>query len=302
MNDNNSGTRDYFYPFSPQKIKINGHALSYLDEGEGPVIVMLHGNPTWSYYYRNLVVLLREKYRVIVPDHMGCGLSDKPAKYSYRLENHINNVLTLLDKLQISSYSLVVHDWGGAIGMGVAGRTPTKPESIVVMNSAAFHSRRIPWRIRVCRARIFGDILIRGFNAFAGAAVHMAVSRKMDPETARGYLAPYDSWANRIATLRFVQDIPLSAQDPSWETLGRIEDSLPLFRDIPLLLLWGGRDFCFTRAFYDEWLERFPQAESRFFPQAGHYVLEDAFEEIKPLVAAFFNRYLDEGPSRAEEK
>jgi pimeloyl-ACP methyl ester carboxylesterase len=279
------------YPFNPKTISIDGHTLSYLDEGEGSPVVMLHGNPTWSFYYRNLVNLLRSSHRVIVPDHMGCGLSDKPQDYPYLLETHIDNVEKLLAELSIDKFSLVVHDWGGAIGMGLATRNSDRVDSCVVMNTAAFCSQRIPLRISICRVPVLGDILVRGFNGFAKGAVRMAVSKTMKPEVAQGYLEPYNSWANRIALLRFVQDIPLSPKDKSWSTLVAIDKSLAQLKNTPMLILWGGKDFCFTRHFYDEWLQRFPDAKSHFFPEAGHYVLEDAFDSLAPLITTFFQNH-----------
>ena len=279
------------YPFIPKKISIDGHTLSYLDEGEGSPIVMLHGNPTWSFYYRNLVSLLRNNHRVIVPDHMGCGFSDKPQDYPYLLETHIDNVEKLLTELGIDRFSLVVHDWGGAIGMGLAARKADRIESFVVMNTAAFRSPRIPLRISICRIPVLGDILVRGFNGFAKGALTMAVTKKMKGEVARGYIAPYNSWKNRIAVLRFVQDIPLSPKDRSWDTLGAIQNSLTQFKNTPMLVLWGGKDFCFNRHFYDEWLQRFPDAEGHFFSEAGHYVLEDAFDSMAPLIINFFQKH-----------
>ena len=280
------------YPFAAKKISIHGHNLSFLDQGQGRTIVMLHGNPTWSFYYRNLVSLLHDNYRVIVPDHMGCGFSAKPQDYSYTLKTHIDNLESLLGERGIDKFSLVVHDWGGAIGMGLALRYPERVESIVVLNTAAFRSPRIPLRISICRIPLLGDLIVRGFNGFARGAVTMAVANKMAPEVARGYLEPYDSWAHRIAILRFVQDIPLAPKDGSWQTLVEIENGLTLLRNIPMLILWGGRDFCFSRGFYEEWLQRFPGAEKHFFPDAGHYVLEDAFEAIVPLITAFFQKQI----------
>ena len=282
---------DILYPFAAKKISIHGHNLSFLDQGGGRVIVMLHGNPTWSFYYRNLVNLLQENYRVIAPDHMGCGFSDKPQDYSYTLKTHIDNLETLLADLGIEKFSLVVHDWGGAIGMGLAVRYPERVESIVVLNTAAFRSQRIPLRISICRVPLLGDLIVRGFNGFARGAVTMAVTQKMAPAVVRGYLQPYDSWAHRLAILRFVQDIPLTPKDDSWQDLLQIENGLAQFQNTPMLILWGGKDFCFTRHFYEEWQQRFPGAESHFFPDAGHYVLEDAFAAIAPLISAFFHKH-----------
>ncbi|MBE9521017.1 MAG: alpha/beta fold hydrolase [Proteobacteria bacterium] len=283
---------DIPYPFTAKKISIDGNTLAYLDEGQGPVIVMLHGNPTWSFYYRNLVTLLQDNYRVIVPDHMGCGNSDKPQQYPYTLKTHIDNLEYLLDELKIDRYSLVVHDWGGAIGMGLAARQPLQIESLVILNTAAFRSKRIPLRISICRVPILGDLLVRGFNGFAGGAISMAVANPLPLEVIDGLLKPYDSWANRIAILRFVQDIPLSPRDTSWKTLIEVENGLVQFQNTPMLILWGGRDFCFNRHYFDEWRQRFPNAQSHFFPNAGHYVLEDALEEISPLLTNFFQEHL----------
>jgi len=280
------------YPFTPQKKTIGGHKLSYIDEGQGPVIVMLHGNPSWSFFYRRLILALRDTFRVIAPDHLGCGLSAKPQDYPYRLSDHIANIDGLLAALGVKRFSLVMHDWGGAIGMGVAGNRAEQVETLVVMNTAAFPSPRIPLRIRVCRTPGVGDILIRGLNIFARAALTMAVTRPLAPAVAAGYLAPYDSWANRIGVLRFVQDIPLSPKDASWETLLEIEKKLTQFAQTPMLLLWGGRDFCFNRYFFDEWQQRFPQAESRYLTDAGHYLLEDAFADLSPRIIDFFRRNL----------
>ncbi len=288
---------DYPYPFTPKSILINGHRLSYLDEGTGPAIVMLHGNPSWSFYYRNLVQLLRDKYRVIVPDHLGCGLSDKPQDYPYRLENHIHNLEVLLASLELDSVSLVLHDWGGAIGMGYAGRHPQAIRSLTILNTAAFPSPRLPWRIGVCRIPLLGALLVRGLNAFAGAAVWMAVRRPLAPEVRRGYLAPYDSWANRIATLRFVQDIPLAEDHPSWAALRAVEAGLEQFRATPVRIFWGGRDFCFNDQFYNEWRRRFPEAEATYFQEAGHYVLEDAGAEIGEMLAKFYDRVYGQSPT-----
>jgi len=283
---------DLLYPFAPQNITLQGHNLSFVDQGQGKVIVMLHGNPTWSFYYRNLVKLLQKNYRIIVPDHMGCGLSDKPQDYPYSLKTHIDNLEGLLAQCKVEKFSLVVHDWGGAIGMGLAVRHPERLESVVVLNTAAFRSPRIPLRINMCRIPVLGDIIVRGFNGFARAALSMAVVHRMAPDVARTYLKPYDSWAHRVALLRFVQDIPLSPRDGSWQTLVNIENKLVQLLNTPMLILWGGRDFCFNEEFYKEWLQRFPEAEKHFFPNAGHYVLEDAFEEIAPLVTAFFKKSL----------
>lgn len=276
------------YPFTPRFIEVaGGHRMAYLDEGQGEPVVMVHGNPSWSYLYRNLISALRGRWRCIVPDHQGCGFSDKPADYPYRLVNHIDNLDRLLDALGVERCRLVVHDWGGAIGMGWATRHPGRVVATVVLNTAAFRSTRMPWRIGVCRVPLLGALLVRGLNGFARGATVMAVARPMRPEIAKGFLAPYDSWANRVALHRFVQDIPMAPGHPSWSTLVAVEQGLAGLADKPMLICWGGRDFCFNEAFYQEWRQRFPRAEAHYFKEAGHYVLEDAFAPILPLIERF---------------
>ncbi len=282
------------YPFQPKFFSISGHRLAYLDQGQGPPVVMVHGNPSWSYLYRNLVSHLQDRYRCIVPDHIGCGFSDKPQDYPYRLQDHLDNLTHLLDQLAIERCVLVVHDWGGAIGMGWAGKHAERVAGVVVLNTAAFPSSLMPFRIAICRWPILGSLLVRGLNGFAGAAIFMAVYKRMRPEIAKGFLAPYDSWRNRIAVHRFVQDIPMGPNHPSWASLAAIEKRLSYLAEVPMMLCWGGLDFCFNDWFYQEWQRRFPLAEPHYFRQAGHYVIEDAFDEIAPLVDQFLGRTLGE--------
>jgi len=263
----------------------------YLDEGEGENLLMLHGNPSWSFYYRNLVSSFKSNYRCIVPDHIGCGLSDKPQDYNYTLSQHINNLESLVDKLELRNLTLIVHDWGGAIGMGLAARRPELIRRFVIFNTAAFLSTEIPFSINICRIPIFGDIAIRMFNAFAIGAVYRASKnrRRMTSKVKSGYLAPYNSYENRIANLRFVQDIPMSPANASYKTVREIEEKLEIFKEHPMLIVWGRKDFCFNDHFLNRWKEYFPKAIVEVMEDAGHYVVEDAHEKIVPLLTSFLN-------------
>jgi haloalkane dehalogenase len=280
------------YPFTPKSYPVqDGHIMSYLDEGEGPVLVLLHGNPSWSYLYRNVVTLLKEQYRLIVPDHIGCGFSEKPPQFSYRLQDHIDNIEALLDHLEIKQCILGMHDWGGAIGMGWATRFPEKIRGLVVFNTAAFRSQQIPWRINICRLPFLGKFLVQGLNGFAVGAVQMAVTQPMKSGVAKGFIAPYNNWRNRIATHRFITDIPLAEDHPSYGCLQELEKGLERLQDKPMIIFWGGRDFCFNDSFYKEWQQRFPEAVCHYYPDAGHYVLEDAFAEISESLQEFLDQY-----------
>lgn len=276
------------YPFPSSWIEQPGGQQHYIDVGEGHPVIMVHGNPTWSFYYRNLAqAVVDQGMRAIVPDHLGCGLSDKPQDWSYQLNDHVENVLRLVEKLGLKRFSLVVHDWGGAIGMGVATTLPEAVEKIVVLNTSAFRSKRMPLRIAACRWPLIGRFLVRGLNGFAGPATKMTTVQPLSGELKDAYLWPYRSWADRVAISRFVEDIPMKPSHPSYERLVKIEEGLSQLRDKPMLIAWGGRDWCFDVSFFREWQERFPEAKAIWKQDCGHYVLEDGGEELILGLARF---------------
>jgi len=280
------------YPFSSHSLQLDRLRYHYLDEGSGENLLMLHGNPTWSFYYRNLILGLKGSYRCVVPDHMGMGKSDKPQDYPYTLSRHIDNLEKLADHLELDDITLVVHDWGGAIGMGFAVRHPERIRRLVIFNTAAFLSSEIPLSLSLCRIPGFGAIAIRGFNVFARGAIRWACVKqeRMTEEVRAGYLAPYDNFANRVANLRFVQDIPISPDSPSYSVIQHIEENLKLFREHPVQIIWGAHDFVFNDHFLKRWQEIFPQAEVHRMEDAGHYVVEDAHERILPLLYEFLQK------------
>ncbi|HEX4146260.1 MAG TPA: alpha/beta fold hydrolase [Pirellulales bacterium] len=281
------------YPFASHEIRLDGWRYHYLDEGQGETLLLVHGNPTWSFYWRELIRRWRERYRVIAIDHIGCGLSDKPRHYPYCLAQHVENLTTLVRRLDLNSITLVAHDWGGAIGVGAALAEPDRFSRFTLMNTAAFRSREIPLRIRICRTPLLGPLAVQGLNAFARAALWMAVERheRMTPQVRAGLLAPYDSWQHRLAIQRFVDDIPLAASHPSYGTLLAIEQGLPSLAGRPWQFIWGMRDWCFTHHFLQRFLDFFPQAEVHRLADAGHYLVEDAHQRIGPLVEQFMTEH-----------
>ncbi len=285
------------YDFTHHYADIGGQRMHYLDEGRGQTVVMLHGNPNWSFYYRNLVTALRDRYRCLVPDHIGCGLSDKPTddSYEYSLQQRVSDLECWLDKVHAThNLTLVVHDWRGMIGMAYATRYPDRIRRLVVLNTGAFHlpaTKPVPWQLRMARG-FLGAILVRGFNAFSQGAVQTCVTRQpMARDVGRAYCAPYNSWRNRIAVHRFVQDIPLKPGDRGYDLVTQVADRLDTLRDIPMLIGWGDRDFVFDEHFLNEWLKRFPEAELHRFPDCGHYILEDAAEELIPAIVKFLEMH-----------
>ncbi len=291
-----TATHDWhpLYPFQSHEAILGGHRYHYVDEGSGPVLLMVHGNPTWSFYWRELVRALRDRYRIIAVDHIGCGLSDKPspAEYSYRLAQRIADLGQFIEKLDLRQITLVAHDWGGGIGMGAAVAAPERFARFVLMNTAAFRAPRCPWQIRMCHIPLLGQVAIQGLNLFAQAALRMTVCKpeRMTPAVKAGYLAPYDSWRHRAAVYRFVLDIPLRPSHPSYETLAEVERGLAKFRQHPTCLIWGMRDWCFSSWFLERFLDFLPQAEVHRLADAGHYLVEDAHEQIVPLMEQFMEK------------
>ena len=300
------------YPFAPNYIEVAGrsaaagtseggtsegaaHRMHYVDEGQGSPVLMVHGNPSWSFYYRDLISELKSSHRVIAPDHIGCGRSDKPNDdhYDYTLSTRVADLGTLIDSLDLRDITLVVHDWGGMIGMAWAAQHPDRIARVIVMNTAAFPlltGKNLPASLALARTPGMGALLVRGANAFSrGAVRHCVTRRPMSKEVAAGYLEPYDSWAHRIAVHRFVQDIPLEENDRAYPIAKETADALVRLVDKPMLICWGLRDFVFGHQFLDEWIDRFPGAEVHRFEDCGHYVLEDAADEIIPLVRNFID-------------
>ncbi len=282
------------YPFTPRRFSLSdGTKLSFLDEGprSDSAVLMVHGNPTWSYYYRHLVKALAPARRCVVPDHVGMGFSQKPESRAYTLEQRITDLEDWVASLGLRQLDVVVHDWGGAIGLGFAGRHPEMVRRLVILNTAAFPDARIPARIAVCRLPVLGPLLVRGLNGFAWPATRMAMARRrLSADERRGYLLPYGSWADRVAVNAFVRDIPMEQGHPTRATLEAVEAGLARLREKEAMIVWGGRDFCFNDHFLGRWRAILPGAAVHHLADAGHYVLEDAREEAVPLIRTFLER------------
>jgi haloalkane dehalogenase len=289
--------RKELYPFTSAYLALDGISLHYLDEGKGDPVIMLHGNPTWSFFYRNLVLGLRGDYRTVVPDHIGCGLSDQPddGRYEFVLERRVKDLEALIDHLNIERpITLVMHDWGGMIGMTYATRHPERIGRLVLLNTAAFHlppTKQLPPSLWLCRHTKLNDFLIRRSGLFCRLVTRWGCRQPMSKEVREAYLSPHRHGENRLAHLRFVQDIPLQPEDPSYRVVTEVQERLGMFRQTPTLILWGEKDFVFDHHFLAVWEKLLPEAEVHRFPDAGHLVLEDKGAEILPIIRRFFEQY-----------
>jgi cis-3-alkyl-4-acyloxetan-2-one decarboxylase len=315
------------YPNCSRELIVNGYCYHYLDSAAGdgvssrgeatgtlaphtskrvpsletskpaPVILCVHGNPTWSFYWRRVIERFGSTYRVIAVDHIGCGLSDKPARgdFAYTLAAHRDNLLQLIDQLDLRQVILLAHDWGGAIGLSAAVQRVERMAGVLLLNTAAFPPPYVPWRIAVCRTPFLGGLAMRGGNVFARAAVTMAMSKqRLSPAVAQGLLYPYNNWNNRVAIDSFVKDIPLSRRHETYQVLKQLEADLGKLSHLPKLLVWGMKDWCFRPECLERFLKHWPDATAVRIADAGHYVIEDDPDTTLDAIATFLQRWISE--------
>lgn len=285
--------RSVTFPARPRTTTIDGFAYAYVDEGTGPAVVLVHGNPSWSFHFRSLIDRLPAAgFRVVAPDHVGMGRSAMPSRraYPHTLARRVADFTAFMaEVVPDGPVTLVVHDWGGAIALTWATAHPDRVARLVLLNTAAFPlpvGKKLPWALRLTRTPL-GALAVRYGNAFARAATVVGVRRRLTREVRRGYLAPYDRPSRRVAILEFVRDIPVRRTDPAYGVLQDTERALATFRDRPVLICWGMRDFVLDVDILERWQEIYPHAQVHRFPDARHYVLEDATDAIGDLVVAF---------------
>jgi haloalkane dehalogenase len=284
------------YPFEGKRVDLGGYSMHYLDEGKGELVLMLHGNPSWSFYYRELVKALRPTHRCLAPDHVGMGLSDKPGedRYKYTLKSRVDDLDAFMERVAPEGpVTLVVHDWGGMIGMSWAVRHPERVKAIVASNTACFRLPRektLPPLLSLLRGGAAGLVLRGSRRARRAVLRTCVVKRALTPEIEEAYLSPCEGWRESLAVHRFVQDIPLGPGDPAWDLIAGVESQLDVFARTPMMLVWGMKDWVFDEHFLHGWTRRFPRADARRFWDCGHFLLEDSPEEAVAMIAGFVAR------------
>jgi len=230
----------------------------------------------------------------IAPDHIGCGFSDKPPAraYDYTLDQRVADLDAFIRHLDIhDKISLIVHDWGGMIGLAWALDNPDRVDKIVITNTSGFllpASKRFPaalWAVKYLTP--FAVPAVLGANIFARGALYLGAETRLPHSVKKGLVAPYNSWRNRIATLKFVQDIPITAKDRSYARVRNVDQGLCRLDPDRLMLLWGTRDFVFDIHFLDAFKNRFPRAPAHVFEDAGHYLFEDKPGPTLELIEQF---------------
>jgi haloalkane dehalogenase len=287
------------WPHEPQWFDTADGRMHYVDVGprDGKPVVMLHGNPTWGYLYRHLIAPAVEAgHRVIVPDHLGFGRSDKPDRPSlYTIRRHAQRMEALLESLDLHDATVVPQDWGGPIGLWWATRHHERVGRLFILNTYAHRPPgkvSLPLPIRLFRAPVVGEAMVKGLDLFKRVFLFRAgvVHRERLTEAVRrAYLAPHPSWSSRTPILVFPRQIPSGPEGPVSDLLGEIERELELrFRSKPVKIVWAMKDIAFTPQVLEQlWMKTFPAAEVTRLEDAGHYLQEDAHERIAPALVEF---------------
>jgi len=286
------------FPFRNNFVDTDMGAMHFIDEGEGDPILMLHGNPTWSYLYRAFISAFKDTHRVVAPDHIGFGLSDKPLdEHAYTIDHHIRNLETLVTALDLRNITLVVQDWGGPIGLGMAARLPGRVKRLVVMNSFGFYppvdgqdpdNLKLPFPLRLMRAGGIGDLMVRRFGFFERVVIPTAVGNSAAYKKIRhAYTGVFETSDDRAGVMAFPRLIPTNTKHPSAKILfNETEPFLKSF-DGPTRIFWGVKDPLFPIEALHAWKKRLPQAKVTELPEAKHYIQEDAPDMLVAGIRAF---------------
>ncbi len=269
---------------------VGGYRMHYLDEGSGPVVVMVHGNPTWCFLFRHLVRALRDSFRLIVPDHIGCGLSERTPGHVFRAQDRVDHLDELLKQLGVSRFSLVMHDWGGSIGTALAQRRVADVDKLVYFNTTLGEIDELPRIIRLAASPFIGEILTKYTKTFLRLTTSIGAYHPLSAEAKRGYLAPYETVLSRQAIWDFVSDIPFFSAHPSFGQKLNLEDGLKQLAEKPVKVMWGLKDPCFHPGFLRKMRGYFPRADIDELPHASHLVLEDEPERVGTAVREFLTR------------
>lgn len=296
MIDIRAETFEGSFNFAPHYHHVNGFEMHFVDEGRGEPIVLIHGDPTWGYLYRTFIPILSQHRRCIVPDHMGMGKSGTPRDpYPYRLRHHVANLEALLLHLDLHQMTLVLHDWGGPVGLGFATRHPDRIKRLVLMNTwacAPWPGGPLPRLLELIRSER-GEKFVLEKNGYLEPALVGTTHRpeNLTKTVLDAYRAPFPTPESRLALLCWSRDIPVHETDPSYPEMKRIEEALVRFIGTPTLLVWGMKDPVLPESVLRTWQRIYPQATAAEIEDASHFLQEDAPQRIVLCIAEFLEAH-----------
>jgi len=278
------------FPFESRWFRSSAGKVHYLDEGEGPPILLLHGNPTWSFLYRGVIIRLRKRFRCIAPDYPGFGLSAHPADYRFTPEEHAGVIRELVQELDLRQLTVMGQDWGGPIGMRLALDETDRIRALVMGNTwywptEALHLRAFSWLLSTG----YAQGLLHKRNLLVERLIPLGVKHDMAPEVLEHYRRPFPTADSRAGAVELVRQLTLSS---NW--LSQVEEGVrSRLKHLPLLLTWGVEDLAFTPAFMDTFRRDFPGARAVRL-EARHLIQEDVPGELSEAIGNFLDG-LEEG-------
>jgi len=286
------------WPYAPRYAGVNGWRMHYVDEGEGDPVVLLHGNPTWGYLWREVIPpLLASGRRVIVPDMIGFGLSEKPTReQAHSLDGHAANLTALVRQLDLEDIALVCHDWGGPTGLSFAMNNPERLRALTVMSTwawptpAEFHTRMFPWRMM--HAPLVGPYLLGDHKALVGRGLYLSVvgRERFRSHTQPVYEAMLPDTASRLPTWTWPRWIPLDENARAHDRFLWLEEKLAACK-LPTAIIWGREDDVFDAAtFAPKFKQLMPHAEGPHMVTGRHFLQEDSGSEIGAIIVDFLER------------
>ncbi len=275
------------YPFQSRFVEIGGNQIHYVDEGRGPTLLLLHGNPTWSFLYRHIITRLSGQFRCVAVDYPGFGLSTASPSYSFKPREHSTVLERFILALDLCEIGLMVQDWGGPIGLGFAGRHPDRIRALLICNTWAWPvqgTKNLEWFSKIVGSPI-GRFFILNFNAFVNVFLPLGVSRRLSPEEMRAYRGAFPTRASRLPTAIFPREILHSR-----EYLAEVESNLGRLSQKPTLILWGDRDNAFRDTERDRFERLFPNHRTCILKGAKHFVQEEAPDQICEELIDFYKQ------------
>lgn len=267
------------YPFTSHYVPLSTGQMHYIDEGSGDPVVMVHGNPDWSFSFRKVILGLRSEFRCIAPDHMGFGLSDKPNNWSYRVADHAANFAEFIQSLALPPIHLMVNDWGGPIALRYAIDHPASVKSLIIMNSWAWPVRHLPhfWLYSTIIGGPIGQYLIRKHHFFSKVLLKLAIHQKeqFTPHIHQHYLMPHRHEKERQGIWTFAREIRQATH-----LLQSLDDQLGAIAHLPAMLIWGLHDPAFGRHFLRQWQLQLLDPEVVELKEAGHFPQEDQPQSV----------------------
>jgi len=281
------------YPFESHYCNVGGYKMHYVDEGQGPLVILVHGNPTWSFYYREVIKKLRTQFRVIAPDHIGCGLSEHPYGRHFKAADRVTHLQNLVDSLGLKSFSLIMHDWGGSIGTTLAVRNLERIDRLIYLNTTLTETESLPWFIKISSKPFIGKFLTKTTKTFLRLTTNVGAATKLPKRVKKGYFFPYRTAKDRSFVWDFVHDIPFNMDHPTYSGMMEISRGVPELSKKPIQIIWGLKDPCFHQEILTQLMRLFPAARVLEIPTASHLVVEDATDLVNETIENFLTAQIE---------